>query len=896
MSFDIDDPRLTAFALGELEGDEAREIESLLAREPEARRLVEEIKLTAGWLSEQLHREQARETAALADAKPAPPRLVATDAPRPPRPWWRSPSILSSIAATLMVGTALALWPAVRSARDAARVDAVREWHAVQAPASPAPPVPAADAAMPESAVSRGRRLGEEAADRKADDLALGLRPEPSSAPGTSDLAFSAKAPAPSAGMMGAIMRDGPGSPADAAPAERQSTHSANPRTRLRSIVPNPEEAGPPAQRNDFQPEGRQAGMTGAPHDEGRSQMRANAAQPQGQDEPGRSQAQSGQPSGLPQAGPQGQASGPSKPGRLDFGRGGQPGQDRPASLSSARGEGPMEARFRAKDQHAFGGEPTSADKSRMAIARSLDDSRTTVGTEVAEVKREAEVALRDVEAPALRQLEEKAVAEAEVEALADAPEARPAAADFAENPFVPVSQESTSTFSIDVDTASYSIVRRSLLQQNRMPAPGEVRIEEMLNYFPYQDPPPPASSPDPFAIRTEVARCPWAAGHRLARIGIAGRPVDGRARKPSNLAFLVDVSGSMDQPNKLPLVQWGLGRLVEELGENDRVAIVVYAGAAGLVLPSTSCLNKPEILARIDELRAGGSTNGGAGIQLAYDLAASNFINGGINRVILATDGDFNVGVSNQDELVRLIESKAKGPKPVFLTVLGFGMDNLKDGTLEKLADKGNGHYAYIDGPGEARKVLVEELGATLDVIAKDVKIQVEFRPERVQAYRLIGYENRVMANEDFADDRKDAGEIGAGHHVTALYEIVPAPEAAATDRPGGAPDPDSFVVRLRYKKPEGEVSALIERPVADRGLDYSEASDDFQFASAVAGFGMRLRGSPSAGTLTYAGVIELASPTLAHDPSGYRKEFLGLVQRARDLAEPLPAAPAAP
>ncbi|WP_165064257.1 vWA domain-containing protein [Paludisphaera rhizosphaerae] len=472
-------------------------------------------------------------------------------------------------------------------------------------------------------------------------------------------------------------------------------------------------------------------------------------------------------------------------------------------------------------------------------------------------------------------------------EQLADAPAAQSEPEPVVEeNPFVLTSQEAASTFAIDVDTASYSIVRRSLLQQNQLPARDEVRIEELLNYFPYQDAPPAANSPDPFAIHVETARCPWNGGHRLARIGIAGKPLGQAARKPSNLIFLVDVSGSMDQPNKLPLVQWGLQKLVEQLGENDRVAIVVYAGASGLVLPSTSCLKKAEILARIEELKAGGSTNGGAGIQLAYSQAASNFINGGINRVILATDGDFNVGVTNQDELVQQVESKAKGAQPIFLTVLGFGMDNLKDGTLEKLADKGNGHYAYIDQPEEAHKVLVEEMGATLDVIAKDVKIQVEFKPELVKAYRLIGYENRVMPNQDFANDQKDGGEVGAGHHVTALYEIVPA-EAPAKPT-AGAMSPDSFTVRIRYKKPEGNVSALIERPVADRGLDYSEASDDFKFASSVAGFGMLLRHSPSVGSLTYSAVIELASPTLAHDPSGYRSEFMRMVQKARELSAP--------
>ncbi len=276
-----------------------------------------------------------------------------------------------------------------------------------------------------------------------------------------------------------------------------------------------------------------------------------------------------------------------------------------------------------------------------------------------------------------------------------------------------------------------------------------------------------------PFAVHVEIAGCPWDAQHRLARIGIAARPIDQSKRPPSNLVFLVDVSGSMQAPNKLPLVQWSLQRMVEQLGENDQIAIVVYAGASGLVLPSTSCINKAEILSAIEQLRAGGSTNGGAGIQLAYDVATQHFIKNGTNRVILATDGDFNVGVTKENDLIGLIEAKAKSG--VFLSVLGFGMGNIKDGNLERLADKGNGHYAYIDSPREAYKVLVEEMGSTLVTVAKDVKIQVEFNPAKVGGYRLIGYENRIMAHKDFNDDTKDAGEVGAGHHVTALYELVP-------------------------------------------------------------------------------------------------------------------------
>ena len=463
------------------------------------------------------------------------------------------------------------------------------------------------------------------------------------------------------------------------------------------------------------------------------------------------------------------------------------------------------------------------------------------------------------------------------------------------ENPFQVTLDQPKSTFAIDVDTASYANVRRYLLAMNQLPPRDAVRIEELINYFPYQDPPPLSASPDPFAIHTEIARCPWDAEHRLARIGIAGRPIDQDRRPPSNLVFLIDVSGSMAADNKLPLVKWSLQKLVEQLTAKDRVAIVVYASAAGEFLSSTSCDRKAEILSRIDQLVAQGSTNGGAGIQLAYDIAAKNFVNEGTNRVILATDGDFNVGVTQREDLEKLIEAKAKSK--VFLTVLGFGMGNLKDGTLETLSRKGNGNYAYIDTPEEAYKVLVHEMGATLVTIAKDVKIQLDFNPAKVGAYRLIGYENRVMPNEHFNDDTKDGGEIGAGHHVTALYELVPAgklPRREAADaprfitpaQPAGNSNV-SFVVSLRYKPPQGDQSTKVERSVIDEGLDYSRASDDFKLATAVAGFGMLLRHSPSRGNLGYPALIELLTPTLASDPAGYRKELLQLVNKAKQLAE---------
>ncbi len=461
------------------------------------------------------------------------------------------------------------------------------------------------------------------------------------------------------------------------------------------------------------------------------------------------------------------------------------------------------------------------------------------------------------------------------------------------DNAFKAVADEPLSTFSIDVDTASYSNVRRHL-DSGRLPPAGAVRIEELVNYFDYAYEPP--SGRDPFASHVEVAGCPWNADHRLARIGLKGWEIPNNERPASNLVFLLDVSGSMNQPNKLPLLKDALGLLVEQLGADDRVAIVVYAGAAGLVLPSTSARDGRAILEAMDRLKAGGSTHGSDGIHLAYETAADHFIEGGVNRVILATDGDFNVGTTSQSGLVDLVEEKARSG--IFLTVLGFGMGNYKDSTLEKLADKGNGNYAYIDTQAEARKVLVEEISGTLVTIAKDVKIQVEFNPAQVGYYRLIGYENRILAAEDFNDDTKDAGEIGAGHTVTALYEIVPA--GVPLNAPGVdalkyqqpvhlSPDAASgelMTLKVRYKEPDGHVSKKLTFPITDSGRSYATASADFKFAASVASFGMLLRDSPYKGTSTFDGVIELAGEGAVRDRHGYRAEFVRLVKKARNLS----------
>lgn len=455
--------------------------------------------------------------------------------------------------------------------------------------------------------------------------------------------------------------------------------------------------------------------------------------------------------------------------------------------------------------------------------------------------------------------------------------------------------QAPLSTFSIDVDRASYSNVRRFIRNGDRPPIDA-VRIEEMINYFSYDQ--PDVRSEHPFAIDTEVARAPWNRDHHLVRIAVQGERVDLQDLPPSNLVFLLDVSGSMHSPDKLPLLKKSLRLLVNELRPEDRVAIVVYAGAAGLVLPSTSGEEKGRIRDAIEGLEAGGSTAGGAGIRLAYRVARDHLIEGGNNRVILATDGDFNVGPSSDAEMTRLIEEKRE--EGTFLTVLGFGQGNLQDSKMEALADHGNGNYAYIDGLLEARKVLVSEMGGTLLTIAKDVKIQVEFNPTRVQAYRLIGYENRLLAAEDFNDDTKDAGELGAGHTVTALYEVVPtgAPAVSTSSvdplRYGGSEsttEPEASVtdetsellfVKLRYKRPDGDRSRLIEVPVED---EVTRASENLRFAAAVAAFGMQLRDSEHRGDFSLRDVVELAQSAMGEDEHGYRSEFVQLVRTTQTL-----------
>ncbi len=460
------------------------------------------------------------------------------------------------------------------------------------------------------------------------------------------------------------------------------------------------------------------------------------------------------------------------------------------------------------------------------------------------------------------------------------------------ENGYKNVRNNPLSTFSIDVDNASYSNIRR-FINNGSLPPADAVRIEEMINYFRYDYPEPEGEHP--FSVYTEVAVCPWNQKHQLLQVGLRGKSIDKSSLPPSNLVFLIDVSGSMNSPNKLPLLKSAFGLLVNELRPQDQVAIVVYAGAAGLVLESTPGNKKEVIMSAIDNLEAGGSTAGGDGLRLAYMEAEMNFVNGGNNRIILATDGDFNVGESSNGGMERLVEEKRE--LGVFITVLGFGMGNYKDDKMEIIADKGNGNYSYIDNLQEARRVLVREFGGTLFTIAKDVKFQLEFNPAKVDSYRLIGYENRLLNDEDFNDDTKDAGEMGSGHMVTALYEIIPAgsgekipsvdplkyQESRKIEE--GKYSSELVTIKVRYKTPDDSTSMLLEKPVKDYGDKIEDASENLRFAAAVTEFGMILRESEFKGNATLENAVKFASSAKGEDKDGYRSEMIRLINTVKDM-----------
>lgn len=567
-------------------------------------------------------------------------------------------------------------------------------------------------------------------------------------------------------------------------------------------------------------------------------------------------------------------------------GGGGQP-TNRPATLSAAGEQQPVELRY----QYGMEGRGGLQSASPARPARAAQTPGNSWGEAPAESRPELDASLGwgvDIQGglhPHYRQV------------LRGQDPAGDRFDTITDNPFHRVAETPLSTFSIDVDTASYSKVRQTILHSRQLPRPDAVRIEEMVNYFPYDYQPP--TDQHPFAARMEVASCPWNPSHRLARIALQGKIIQTDQRPDCNLVFLLDTSGSMNAQNKLPLVKQGMKMLLEKLTAKDRVAIVTYAGSAGVALRSTPVSAYQEIESAIDHLQPTGSTNGAAGIELAYQIARENFIPEGVNRVILCTDGDFNVGVTGTGSLVNLVEEQSRSK--VYLSVLGFGMGNLNDAMLEQISGRGNGNYAFIDSVRESRKVLTDQINATLVTIAKDVKIQVEFNPSQVAGYRLIGYANRLLAKEDFNDDQVDAGEIGAGHQVTALYELIPPgiedpalrpkvddlkyqPNAEkAVPMPND--NPELLTVKLRYKQPDSDTSTLVDFGVIDEGQGFQESSPDFQFAAAVASFGMLLRDSPYKGDWNYQSVLEVAKANKGADVFELRQEFVELVQAAFQL-----------
>ncbi len=845
---ELNEARLTAYALGELDAKERAELEAKLAHNEKARRTVEEMTALAGHVC-QAHRQtsQARPSASLhaavekhlsqleepvMETKPTPP-----PADKPRRSRW--PLAALAVTVCLLLLTPLFSRWFFPPDRELARSDGSGHWKewttGSEAPAQQAPEAPAFSP-EPVGAAAKFPRPTETSSPE-----ALPLLPAPCEEPALDDAGTEEES-----GWQGEIAEgEGAGAPADL-PAAKPTEPAPPPVAAAPSMPPAMVRvAGPrpvtPAEREPIAVGGR----------------------------------------GIPKESMQTykfEAVGPPGPGP------GGPGRDALAGLDKVKlaKQWAEIAEFKTQQNVLLREQQQLQQQGNTEAAREVQTRLARVQQELDEVRKTAE---------AYRSRREGLTGDPPVPPEGIGTEQYDP---IVEKNFNLTRNEPISTFSADVDTASYSNVRR-FLRDGRLPPPGAVRIEEMINYFNYDYPLPEGETP--FSVNMEVASCPWNPRHRLLRIGLKGREVHRDERGPSNLVFLLDVSGSMRDENKLPLVKQAMEMLVKGLNEDDRVAIVTYASSAGLRLPSTCADEKKKILSVIDDLQAGGSTHGSAGIKTAYEQATKHFVKKGANRVILCTDGDLNVGITDDDELVEFIKDKAKSG--VFLTVLGFGTGNLKNSKLEKLADNGNGNYAYIDDVQEAHKVLVEEMSANLVTIAKDVKLQVDFNLGEVYAYRLIGYENRVMARKDFDDDTKDAGEIGAGHTVTALYELVPRKLAGDEGAPTGskyrrvpkkelnaaARSGELLTLGLRYKKPDEEQSQLLEFVCKDDGKRFAKASGDFRFAAAVASFGMLLRNSPHCGKLTMAAVEEFAGGALGQDPHGYRGEFVDMIRRARAI-----------
>lgn len=877
MTFDPNDARLTAYALGELEGSERTEIEQLLAASPEARAELAEIQEAVGLLQTQLASEPAPELTAeqrqrleqhiVAQAASESPaarpdvRVAAIVSVSPRRTWV---AVAGSLAASA-VAVAIML-PAMQQSREASRPRATanndttkmsKESESLVA-ANDAPAVKALALGMEESLGERqlsesGRRL---AARENAGQSSAGATL--SKKPAESERLRDARKDR-SLGLDGLVEHEAKQQTSlSTAPADPAGTLPAP--TRTASVTNAPGMAGKPTTFN---------GLNGTPT------PKAAAAS-------------------APDLAPIVTKGAEMRGGQRRSIVAGQPEQSKTAddfSFSREKkkaGSGPAEGKPFAD---------LAKSEARQADAKASKEVAELALKSDAEPKDRYRVVLDRLQSDISEKLQQKVADKVSTNESYDA---------ISENDFATPLEQPLSTFSIDVDSASYANTRR-FLTQGQLPPADSVRVEEFVNYFRYDYKQPAAG--EAFSVTADVAPCPWQKDNYLARVGLKAKDIDKSKRPPTNLVFLIDVSGSMQPANKLPLVKRGLTLLVEEMGEQDHIAIVTYAGDAGVKLPGTKGSDQLQIMQVIDGLHAGGSTNGASGISLAYEQALRSFNKEGENRVILCTDGDFNVGISSDDELVKLIQAQAKSG--VFLSVFGFGMGNLKDSKLEKLADKGNGHYGYIDDLNEARKVFNEELVGTLYTVAKDVKLQVEFNPLTVGAYRLIGYENRALAAQDFNDDTKDAGEIGAGHTVTALYEIVPAghwpkagkvddlkyaavekkrDEAARADAKSKlAPDvaDDLFTVKLRYKQPNAETSARTVDYVVDdiAGKKDVVPNRDLMWAASVANFAMHLRHSKHAGSWTLEDIIETAAGAKGEDPTGRKSEFVDLVKAAQRL-----------
>jgi Ca-activated chloride channel family protein len=945
--FDPDDPALTAYALGELtDAAERAQVERLLAESAETRAALEEIRALTTALSAEYEQERAltqNEAPQTAQAV-APNVIVMPVAERPPRGGSWMGWLLKAAAVLLVLGILAGVrLPVFNSVQVEGRKPAAR-WAAQQQIQPEEMPAAIAAATPPPAAASPVRAplglLAENGASEKASSMLPAAKPmiaaTPAFEPDGSLLAQAASPTVPTAERRRDFRADDAPKMAPASPTDLLTAARPVAQDRLRESAPHLPEGTPMAQVNknlaETNQEMRQLAQNRLPD----ALLKSNPAASNKPESPAFSFSAKAKPASAPPS-----PASPAKEERAKLAVTTPRAINQPIFDTKTDKDGVKREEFEGFINYGspIQAVPPVADSSSAvssqlkslagSAARGRAASNEMMPRRPSEMAALAGISADKQPTPGSGETRIAAPVGA-VPMLGDVPitgslfrskasdeEHDTAAYDhLVENAFLSAKENPLSTFSIDVDTASYSNVRR-FIESGRLPPKDAVRIEELLNYFPYADVPPAPDNEKPFAIHLEAAACPWDTDHRLVRIGIKGREMARDKRPPSNLVFLLDVSGSMTPPERLPLIKESLRLLVEKLTEDDRVAIVVYAGASGLVLPSTGGDRKERILAALEKLRPGGSTNGASGIQLAYKVAQEHFIKDGVNRVILATDGDFNVGVTNQGDLVRLIEEKAKSG--VFLSVLGVGTDNYKDSTMQKLADRGNGNYAYIDRIEEGRKVLVEQMSGTLVTIAKDVKIQVEFNPATVAAYRLIGYEKRMLKKEDFNNDKIDAGEIGVGHSVTALFEIVPAgqktplaapavdalkyqqpPAASAPVREDSDKDErkpassasagELLTVKMRHKAPDSDKSersyeeALAER---DTSGDFANASPDFKFAAAVASFGLVLRDSPYKGNASLGAAIELAQEGKGADASGYRAGFIELARRAQALRE---------